>query len=94
MEALSELIRNVNIYLSKRPADPQPLLLTKGAAYVSRILSVFGLIDAPADRWAHRPSLPSGWRGLCRLVIPAPAPPQGRAVAGLGSAWPGQCFFS
>ena len=29
---------------------PQPMLLRKATAFVSRILSVMGLVDAPSDR--------------------------------------------
>lgn len=55
------LIKATNVYLAKKqetaaavangttcgllPAGPQPLLLRKAAAYVTRILSVFGIIQ-------------------------------------------------
>eukprot|EP00879_Flechtneria_rotunda_P018102 GHRR01018980.1.p1 GENE.GHRR01018980.1~~GHRR01018980.1.p1 ORF type:complete len:272 (+),score=128.34 GHRR01018980.1:970-1785(+) len=32
-----------------QPAGPQPLLLRKAAAYVTRILSVFGIVQGPGD---------------------------------------------
>ena len=56
MDALSDIIRAVNNYLSKKEAagaaaaPAQPLLLRKAASYVTRILSMFGIVDAPADR--------------------------------------------
>jgi hypothetical protein len=54
MEAISDLIKSVNGYLSKKEglgsdAPPQPLLLRKATAFVTRILSVFGIVPAPPD---------------------------------------------
>ncbi|KAG2499369.1 hypothetical protein HYH03_002944 [Edaphochlamys debaryana] len=52
MDALSDLIKHVNKYLEKKqePGAARPLLLRKAAAFVTRILSVFGIVDAPSDR--------------------------------------------
>ena len=54
MDAISDLIKSVNSYLSKKEASgpdapPQPLLLRKATAFVTRILSVFGIVPAPSD---------------------------------------------
>ncbi|KAL4430549.1 hypothetical protein ABPG77_005789 [Micractinium sp. CCAP 211/92] len=53
MLALCDLVKAANVYLSKRqdaagPA-PQAFLLRAAAAYITRILSVFGLCSAPGD---------------------------------------------
>ena len=59
MDAISGLIKNINLYLTKKEAagagaaaaaPPQALLLHKAAAFVTRILSVMGIVDVPADR--------------------------------------------
>ncbi|GAX84748.1 hypothetical protein CEUSTIGMA_g12170.t1 [Chlamydomonas eustigma] len=59
LDAISALIKHVNLYLAKKEggsanasngAPPQALLLRKAAAYVTRILSVLGIVDVPADR--------------------------------------------
>lgn len=56
MDAIQELIRRVNAYLLRRQetaaqgVPAQPLLLRKAAAFVTRILSVFGLVPASSDR--------------------------------------------
>ncbi|GLC35821.1 hypothetical protein PLESTB_000497800 [Pleodorina starrii] len=51
MDALADLIKAVNKYLEKKEAGAaRPLLLRKAAAYVTRILSVFGIVDGPSDR--------------------------------------------
>ena len=55
--ALCDLVKAANIYLAARDGGgaeggkpgPQPLLLRAAAAYVTRILSVFGLAPAPGD---------------------------------------------
>ncbi|EFJ42920.1 hypothetical protein VOLCADRAFT_66444 [Volvox carteri f. nagariensis] len=52
MDALSELIKAVNKYLEKKVGAARPLLLRKAASYVTRILSVFGLVDGPGDRYS------------------------------------------
>lgn len=54
MDALSDLIKSVNNYLSKKEATgpdspPQPLLLRKSTAFVTRILSAFGIVSSPSD---------------------------------------------
>jgi len=56
MDTLSELIKQANKYMSSREAaaagggaPPQALLLQKAAKYVTRILSVFGIVDGAAD---------------------------------------------
>ncbi|KAK9817180.1 hypothetical protein WJX72_010713 [[Myrmecia] bisecta] len=54
LDALCQLIKEANKYMTKRQGDAaggtaQPLLLRKAAAYVTRILSVFGLSSASAD---------------------------------------------
>eukprot|EP00878_Enallax_costatus_P002111 GHUV01002279.1.p1 GENE.GHUV01002279.1~~GHUV01002279.1.p1 ORF type:complete len:785 (+),score=272.34 GHUV01002279.1:146-2500(+) len=65
LDALAGLIKATNLYLAKKqetaaaaangttsgllPAGPQPLLLRKAAAYVTRILSVFGIVQGPGD---------------------------------------------
>lgn len=53
MGALCDLVKASNIYLAARAdgagPQPQPLLLRAAAAYVTRILSVFGLAAAPGD---------------------------------------------
>jgi hypothetical protein len=44
--------RKVNLYLAahqKSGTQPAALLLRKASAYVTRILTVFGLVDHPAD---------------------------------------------
>ncbi|KAJ9527314.1 hypothetical protein QJQ45_025542 [Haematococcus lacustris] len=53
MDALSDLIKAVNIYLAKLQEGaqlPQPLLLGRCSAYVTRILSVFGIVPSAQDR--------------------------------------------
>eukprot|EP00951_Prasinocladus_malaysianus_P038562 scaffold424422_cov44-Prasinocladus_malaysianus.AAC.1 len=56
MDAISEMIKQANKYMSAREATsaaggpaPQTLLLNKAATYVTRILSVFGIVDGPGD---------------------------------------------
>eukprot|EP00879_Flechtneria_rotunda_P016738 GHRR01017519.1.p1 GENE.GHRR01017519.1~~GHRR01017519.1.p1 ORF type:complete len:787 (+),score=316.08 GHRR01017519.1:800-3160(+) len=62
LDALAGLIKATNLYLARKqehataaggsglqPAGPQPLLLRKAAAYVTRILSVFGIVQGPGD---------------------------------------------
>ena len=53
MGALCDLVKAVNIYLAARAdaggPQPQALLLRAAAAYVTRILSVFGLAASPGD---------------------------------------------
>ena len=48
MAALCDLVRAVNIYLS-RTSTPKALLLRAAASYVTRILSCFGVAPAPGD---------------------------------------------
>ncbi|KAG2442848.1 hypothetical protein HXX76_002927 [Chlamydomonas incerta] len=52
MDALSDLIKAVNKYLADKsePGAARALLLRKAAAFVTRILSVFGIVDGPSDR--------------------------------------------
>lgn len=50
LSALSELVRQVNVYMASQGPRSQPLLLRKAAAYVTRILTVFGLTDGPGDK--------------------------------------------
>lgn len=59
MDAISGLIKSVNLYLSKKEtagaaaaalAPAQTLLLRKAAAFVTKILSVMGIVDVPSDR--------------------------------------------
>ncbi|GLI68942.1 hypothetical protein VaNZ11_013467 [Volvox africanus] len=51
MDAIADLIKAVNKYLEKKDAGAaRPMLLRKAAAYVTRILSVFGIVDGPSDR--------------------------------------------
>jgi len=57
MDALSALVAAANRYLAAREASSnaggppaQAQLLRKAAAHVTRVLSVFGLVDGPADR--------------------------------------------
>eukprot|EP00195_Chlamydomonas_chlamydogama_P001473 CAMPEP_0202920984 /NCGR_PEP_ID=MMETSP1392-20130828/77139_1 /ASSEMBLY_ACC=CAM_ASM_000868 /TAXON_ID=225041 /ORGANISM="Chlamydomonas chlamydogama, Strain SAG 11-48b" /LENGTH=790 /DNA_ID=CAMNT_0049614513 /DNA_START=176 /DNA_END=2548 /DNA_ORIENTATION=+ len=56
MDALSDLIKAVNVYLAKKEADKNPaapvqaMLLRKAAAFVTRILTAFGVVDTPVDR--------------------------------------------
>eukprot|EP00192_Tetraselmis_astigmatica_P007572 CAMPEP_0117672910 /NCGR_PEP_ID=MMETSP0804-20121206/14178_1 /TAXON_ID=1074897 /ORGANISM="Tetraselmis astigmatica, Strain CCMP880" /LENGTH=765 /DNA_ID=CAMNT_0005481587 /DNA_START=120 /DNA_END=2418 /DNA_ORIENTATION=- len=56
MDALSELIKQANKYIRSREGTaaaggpaPQTLLLQKAGTYVTRILSVFGIVDGAAD---------------------------------------------
>ncbi|GAB4823051.1 hypothetical protein N2152v2_010097 [Parachlorella kessleri] len=53
MDALADLVKAVNVYLAKKDSTPgvtpQPLVLRKAAAYVTRILSAFGLVGGPGD---------------------------------------------
>ncbi|KAI3425944.1 hypothetical protein D9Q98_007914 [Chlorella vulgaris] len=53
MGALSDLVKAANVYLAKRDGaggpGPQAFLLRSAAAYVTRILSVFGLAPSPGD---------------------------------------------
>lgn len=53
MDALSDLIKATNVYLSRRQGtdslQPQPWLLRSVSGYVSKILGVFGMIVTPAD---------------------------------------------
>ena len=55
MDALSDLIKTTNIYLASKEAAgpgaplPQQLLLRKASAYVTRILSVLGIVAVPMD---------------------------------------------
>jgi cysteinyl-tRNA synthetase len=65
MDAISGLIKSVNLYLGKKEAagaaaasraPAQALLLRKAAAFVTKILSVMGIVDVPSDRW----ELPAG----------------------------------
>ncbi|KAG1654827.1 hypothetical protein FOA52_009108 [Chlamydomonas sp. UWO 241] len=58
MNCISDLVRSVNTYLAKKEAagpegaasnPAQPLMLRKAAAYVTRILSVFGIVPVAAD---------------------------------------------
>lgn len=56
MDALSDMIKQANKYMAARQATaaaggaaPQVLLLKKAAAYATRILSVFGIVDGAAD---------------------------------------------
>lgn len=55
MDAVCEIIRDTNVYLAKvgspsGPPHPQPLLLRKAAATVTRFLSAVGLVDGPGDQ--------------------------------------------
>eukprot|EP00798_Chlamydomonas_sp_ICE-L_P002666 gene2666-biopygen8694 len=56
MDTLSELIKCTNIYLSKKresasaAAPAQPFLLRKVSTYVTRMLSMFGIVDASWDK--------------------------------------------
>eukprot|EP00798_Chlamydomonas_sp_ICE-L_P027085 gene27085-biopygen836 len=56
MDTLSELIKSTNIYLFKKresasaAAPAQPFLLRKVATYVTRMLSMFGIVDASWDK--------------------------------------------
>ncbi|KXZ56656.1 hypothetical protein GPECTOR_1g591 [Gonium pectorale] len=50
MDAVSELIKAVNKYLEKKQGAARTMLLKKAAAYVTRILSAFGIVEAPSDR--------------------------------------------
>ncbi|PRW33977.1 Cysteinyl-tRNA synthetase isoform C [Chlorella sorokiniana] len=53
MGALCDLVKAANIYLAARQdaagPQPQPFLLRAAAAFITRILSVFGLAPAPGD---------------------------------------------
>ena len=53
MDALSDLIKAVNVYLTTRQdasgPPPQAFLLRQAAAFVTRILSVFGLAPSAGD---------------------------------------------
>lgn len=53
MDALSDLIKAVNLYLSSREdpegPPPQAFLLRQAAAYVTKILAAFGLAPAAGD---------------------------------------------
>lgn len=54
MDALSDMVKAVNAYLAakqKAAALPLPMLLRKATAFATRILSVFGIVDGPSDRW-------------------------------------------
>lgn len=53
LDALGELIKATNIYLAKQQTDGrscQSLLLTQITSYVTRILSVFGVVEPVADK--------------------------------------------
>lgn len=54
MDALSDLIKHTNLYLQKKESaaagPPQPLLLRKATAFVTRILTAFGIVEPPSDR--------------------------------------------
>jgi len=59
MDALSDIVKATNIYLAKqeeakRPV--QPLVLERCSAYVTKILSVFGIVDPAHDRPGLRES--------------------------------------
>ena len=56
MDELCALVKHVNVYLAKKQAEgpagglAQPMLLRKAAAFVTRIMSAFGLVDGHGDR--------------------------------------------
>ena len=62
MDAVSDLIKHTNIYLSKRQAQAsgsageaagppvQTLLLRKASTFVTRMLTLFGVIESSCDR--------------------------------------------
>ncbi|KAF5828717.1 tRNA synthetases class I (C) catalytic domain-containing protein [Dunaliella salina] len=59
MDALSDIVKATNIYLAKqeeakRPV--QPLVLERCSSYVTKILSVFGIVDPAHDRPGLRES--------------------------------------
>ncbi|GMH38778.1 hypothetical protein BSKO_06662 [Bryopsis sp. KO-2023] len=52
MDALAELIKNANIYMSKKEAaksQVHPFILKRVAGYVTKMLATFGLVDHPCD---------------------------------------------
>ncbi len=70
MDALSDMVKAVNAYLAakqKAAALPRPMLLRKATAFATRILSVFGIVDGPSDRW--------GTAHAHALMLPAAKPP-------------------
>jgi len=53
MDAVGDLIKATNIYLAKQQEAGKPaqaLVLGQAASYVTRVLSVMGLVETPADK--------------------------------------------
>eukprot|EP00887_Chlorella_sp_A99_P008002 scaffold12.g8002.t1 len=63
MAAICDLIKAVNVHLARQASAPKALLLRAAAAYVTRVLSVFGLAPAPGDSLGFATDAPGGVAG-------------------------------